>query len=222
MQIVSKEYLIAGDPNTTERTLRCLAASDNPSVRRRLAENANTPLDVLHALSHDPEPDVRAALTWNESLSLEILQILCADADVNVRLALAQGLNLPDSILNLLLEDENPYVKDRAELTHEKKSLETRLLEKTLACNPGEEAKLGELLIAAGFLDEDRLDRLMAMAINEQVSLSHLVRQEANLSFPVVRAALGFLMSIRRGQLSFANAIAQLSTTCLERARNSL
>lgn len=206
----ARDYVLAGNPKTAARTLRRLASVDDAKVRCRLAENVNTPADVLQMLCVDSHPDVRAALVFNSAVTSDILRELCLDADVNVRLSMAERLELPEPVLALLLEDENPYVKDCAERTHEIRTLEACLTTESFVSERGEDARLGELLCSAGWLEPQHLSRLVAVAQCEQRPLGQVILRETDLSHEVVVAALNMQLAIRRGRMSITEAVTNL------------
>lgn len=206
----ARDYVLAGNPKTAARTLRRLASVGDAKVRCRLAENVNTPADVLQMLCVDSHPDVRAALVFNSAVNSDILRELCLDADVNVRLSMAERLELPEPVLALLLEDENPYVRDCAERTHEIRTLEARLTAESFVAERGEDARLGELLCSAGWLEQQHLSRLVSISECERIPLGQVILRETDLSHEVVVAALNMQLAIRRGRLAIAEAVNNL------------
>ncbi|MCC7529229.1 MAG: hypothetical protein IT342_11970, partial [Candidatus Melainabacteria bacterium] len=206
----ARDYVLAGNPKTKEQTLRRLASVDDAKVRCRLAENVSTPYDVLKMLCGDSHPDVRAALAFNSAATSDILRELCLDADVNVRMSMAERLELPEPVLALLLEDENPYVRDCAERTHEIRTLEACLTAESFVSERGEEARLGELLFSAGWLEQEHLARLVSAAQCEKRPLGQVILRETDLSHEVVVAALNMQLAIRRGRMSITEAVDNL------------
>jgi hypothetical protein len=107
-------YILAGNPNTPEKMIFELSQSDDPRVRRRVAENERISGYLLQVLSHDTNGEVRTAVADNPKTPSFVLRKLAMDEDADVRYALAENVQAPLFILNLLSEDENPYVCARA------------------------------------------------------------------------------------------------------------
>ena len=208
---ISAEYLAAGNPSTSADGLRRLCFHDNTKVRRQLAENPNTPQDVLRALSWDKDPEVRASLASNSAVPPDTIEALCRDRDLNVRLLLSEGLHLPERILKLLAGDSNPYVRDRAEWTRSVKTMELQLRGEAFNREPGEQAKIGELMMNAGFFDQQRLNEMMRLAASERRPLGHVLLRETALPGWIVVRALKLQATIRQGQVSIADAVKLLS-----------
>lgn len=207
---IKREELLAGSPLTPARTLRKLSMCDDADVRGRIAENARTPVDVLSNLSSDTDPTVRGALAANSAVPEAILEKLCFDADVNVRLILAETPSLSEHLLKLLAEDENPYVSDCAERTLEIRSMEAQLSEQKVSVPPGQDAKLGKLLREAGWLNRQQLKRLLTIASRCGLPLGHVIVRETGLSHQLVITALKAQAAVRRGKISYSEALSAL------------
>ncbi|MDR3612586.1 MAG: hypothetical protein P4L53_03415 [Candidatus Obscuribacterales bacterium] len=83
---------VAEDPTTGWQILELLANHNSPSVRAAVADNINTTQNTLLRLAYDSNADLRYQLAENHNIGREVLEVL--------------------------LQDENPYVRVRAELTH--------------------------------------------------------------------------------------------------------
>lgn len=86
--------LVAESPTVSTNTLKTLAHNRASIVRVAVADNAKTPPTTLAELAADPCDEVRYALAENH--------------------------NIPEHVLEILMEDENPYVKARAQITYAK------------------------------------------------------------------------------------------------------
>lgn len=202
-------YILAGDPNVPHETLRTLSQHGSPGVRRRLAENAQTPIDILESLSKDKEPEVRAALASNPAISKDVLERLCRDEDPNVRLIIAEGTLLDEEILRILAEDENPYVQGRAKRGLEVCAMERKLNE-SFTHVVGQEAKLGELLVAAYIMTEEVVDRLVAYADSKGLPLGQYLVLEGKVDGGTIAHALALQSMIRNGKISLNYAVEKL------------
>lgn len=209
---ISLEYLNAGDPATPEDRLRALSCHEKLEIRCRVAQNPSTPADVLMTLSTALEPEVRAALASNRQLSDEIIEALCRDSHADVRLQLADQIHAPERILHSLIDDENPFVRDRAEQTLELVALERLLQDEDFTPEPGDEARLGELLVAANFLDEAEVRSLTERALAGRMPLGRMLMREGRVTAAVICSALRYQSRVRRGQMSLACAVAALKT----------
>jgi len=203
-------YIKAGHENQTKETQRELATHANPAVRRRLAENPQTAIDVLEQLAIDADPEVRAGLAWNHSVSAELLENLCRDQDVNVRLALTENHRLPQSILAILADDENPFVQHAARSSREVLEMEMNLESQYFSHKPGEEAKLGDLLCSAGWLDRAALSTHLDTAQKAAIPLGHVLIRDGNFNKNVVGQALMLQYAVRTGIITSDQATAQM------------
>ncbi|MBU6453434.1 MAG: hypothetical protein KGS72_16760 [Cyanobacteria bacterium REEB67] len=112
-----KDYLLAGNTETSPVKLSRLSHSRYVRIRCRVAENPAASRALLLALSGDLEADVRIAVANNPNAPQSLLAYLAADSCVDVRYALAENYQLPPRLLRKLAEDENPYVAARAQRT---------------------------------------------------------------------------------------------------------
>jgi hypothetical protein len=83
----------------------------------RLIDHPGTPAQVLFELANHASAQVRAEVPDNPSTPYEAIMLLVKDESIDVRLSLAQCYHLGAALLEMLLEDENPYVRDRAQRT---------------------------------------------------------------------------------------------------------
>ncbi len=111
------QYIAAGDPRISENCVEKLASSNDPLIRRRIAENPSTPIQILFKLLNDEHSDVRLGVSFNPVVQRPLLDELVADSDADVRYGLAENASLPMDLIQKLANDENPYVAQRAKKT---------------------------------------------------------------------------------------------------------
>ena len=112
------QYIAAGDPRISEGCVEHLSHSQDPLIRRRIAENPSTPLPILLELLNDEHSEVRLGVSFNPLVQRPILDELVHDSSVDVRYGLAENPTLPLDLIQELIEDENPYVAQRARRTY--------------------------------------------------------------------------------------------------------
>ncbi|MFA7337700.1 MAG: hypothetical protein WC028_13010 [Candidatus Obscuribacterales bacterium] len=203
-------YIVAGSENESQESLSLLSKHGNPAVRRRLAENPCTPPEILEMLGTDEATEVRAALAWNIAVHFNVLERLCRDEDVNVRLALTENHNLPEELLVLLANDENPYVQHHAKRSLEVVAFEAQLTSESFCAQVGTEARLGELMVAAGMLNEQSMHAFVELAKEKKLPLGHVLILAGGLPRSIVARALGVQCRVREGSMSFDQAVAEL------------
>jgi hypothetical protein len=203
-------YIIAGSENESQESLNSLSKHGNPAVRRRLAENPSTSHEILMMLSTDENSEVRAALAWNVAASVDVLERLCRDEDVNVRLALTENHNLQEELLVLLANDDNPYVQHHAKRALEVVALEAQLRSEFFCTQDGEEARLGELIVASGMLNELLMHAFIEVAREKKLPLGHVLIHKGGLSKSIVAQALRLQCYVRERSMSVDEAVAEL------------
>jgi len=203
-------YIRAGSADEAPRALSSLARHANPAIRRRLAENPNTAQEILQLLAGDESAEVRAGLAWNPSVSEAVLERLCADEDVNVRLALTDNHCLPRAILMRLSADENPYVQHHAWRALEVAELESLLRVESFTVQHGLNAKLGDLMVAAGLVSAVAMRDYLDTARVRRLPLGHVLIRDGNMSKVGVAKALKLQSAVRHSQLTVDAAVAQL------------
>ena len=114
---IDKDYLTAGNPETSAEVLDELSNSDSYKVRKRVAENEKICLSTLFRLLFDNEPEVRLATLANSRSPEFFVEHLVNDTNDDVRYNLAENANLKLTYLKRLEQDENPYVRERARKT---------------------------------------------------------------------------------------------------------
>jgi hypothetical protein len=86
----------------------------------KVAEDSTTGWQILELLANHNSPSVRAAVADNVNANQSTLLKLAYDSDVDLRYQLAENHNISREVLAVLLEDENPWVRVRAEMTHKR------------------------------------------------------------------------------------------------------
>ncbi len=81
-----------------------------------------------------------------------------------MRLAMTENHKLQKELLELLTNDDNPYVQQHAKRALEVVRLEAELQNSSFYHRDGTEARLGELIIAAGILNEKLMHAFVDMA----------------------------------------------------------
>ncbi len=114
---IHNDYIVAGSVEVTTETLQLLSASDDASVRRRVAESTKTSLYTLTTMALDKDPEVRIAVGLNIATPHAVISRLVYDDNPDVRYWLASTSYLPTRFLIELIADSNPYVSQRAERT---------------------------------------------------------------------------------------------------------
>lgn len=203
-------YIIAGDDNVPQESLSSLSTHGNPAVRRRLAENPSTPHEILMLLALDENSEVRAGLAWNTNAHSDVLKRLCLDPDVNVRLALTENHRLQKELLELLANDENPYVQHHARRSLEVVAMEAQLRSESFCSLEGDEAKLGELIVTVGLLDEESMRLFIERARHKCLPLGHVLIRDGGLPKSIVAKALRLQCRVRESRISFEQAVAEL------------
>ena len=112
------QYIAAGDPRISEGCVEKLSQSQDPLIRRRIAENPSTPLPILFELLTDEHSEVRLGISFNPLVQRPFLDELVHDRSVDVRYGLAENPTLPLDLIQALAQDENPYVAQRARTTY--------------------------------------------------------------------------------------------------------
>jgi len=214
---ISGRFFAAGDPASSPETLREVYRNAQPKVRRRLAENPSSPEELLVMLSKDSDAEVRASLASNRAVPLETLEALAKDEDVNVRLTLAEESALPPYILQKLCDDSNPYVRDRASETLEGLSFENQLKNEGFVHQSGTTARLGELLLAAGVLDQTTLDSSLEATKTEELPLGRVLVRDNRVDTTIIIRALKLQSLVRRGKITVESATEKLTRACHQR-----
>jgi len=83
----------------------------------KVAEDPTTGWQILELLANHNSPHVRAAVADNVNTTQNTLLKLAYDSDADLRYQLAENHNIAREVLAVLLEDENPWVRVRAEMT---------------------------------------------------------------------------------------------------------
>lgn len=203
-------YIIAGSDSVPEESVSSLSKHVNPAVRRRLAENPSTPTEILMLLALDECTEVRAGLAWNTTAHADILKRLCLDPDVNVRLALTENHRLQKELLQLLANDENPYVQHQAKRSLEVVALEAQLTNESFCSLEGDEAKLGELIVTLGLLNEESMRLFIERAKDKGLPLGNVLIRDGGLPKSIVAKALRMQCRVRENRITFEQAIAEL------------
>jgi hypothetical protein len=86
----------------------------------KVAEDPTTGWQILELLANHNSPHVRAAVADNINTTPGTLLKLASDSDADLRYQLAENHNIAREVLAVLLEDENPWVRVRAEMTQKR------------------------------------------------------------------------------------------------------
>ncbi|BAZ17349.1 hypothetical protein NIES4071_92270 [Calothrix sp. NIES-4071] len=92
-------------------------------VRNHIAASSRVPETLLAQLANDSEYMVRQHVAYNLKTPVEILRKLATDEDNNVRCAVAENATTPDDVLTQLENDKVDWVKARAKIFRQTKSL---------------------------------------------------------------------------------------------------
>jgi uncharacterized protein (DUF2336 family) len=82
----------AGSKPLNYEQARDLARSDDPGVRRELAERRDLPAELLYFLAEDSHPEVRRAVARNDAAPRQTHDLFVKDADESVRADLAHKI----------------------------------------------------------------------------------------------------------------------------------
>lgn len=205
------DYMIAGNADTPVEVIRDLSAVSVPVIRERLASNPNTPVDILEKLASDDEPLVRAAVAENAALPRNIAERLANDLHPDVRFSLAENVKVPPSLIRQLTIDENPYVANAASKTLDIILFELMLTEQNFEHEPGELARLGDLLVASSWLEEELMFASLKQALSQRIPLGQLLLRSGLIPTMVLLTALKLQSNVRRGQVALADAITHLA-----------
>jgi hypothetical protein len=86
-------------------------------LKIKLAESKLSHATTLGVLSHDADERIRAAVADNPSTPGMTLLRLARDKSDDIRYQLAENHNVPVQVLLVMIDDDNPYVRTRAERT---------------------------------------------------------------------------------------------------------
>ncbi len=200
-------HLQAADPLAPPEKLRKLLRSGEFQVRLRLAENEASPPDLLRKLAKDSHPEVRASVANNPSTTCNTLKSLSVDNHDDVRFAMASNPQLPLEILRNFSQDSNPYISDRIHKTIDSLSLELDLEQQGFVSVPGAHARLGELLVASGIIEEKEIYATIACAKSAKMPLGRALVQSGRINRGIVVHALRQQTLVRLGQLSLEKAV---------------
>ncbi|GEM_PF-3450812 len=113
-QFVMLKCAIAADPFISPAVLARLAASCEPEVQEKIAENRRTDPRILADLASSPHVRVRMAVATNPNADLATVVGLAYDESPDVRLYMAGDHNMSPEILKLLAADSDSFVSWRA------------------------------------------------------------------------------------------------------------
>jgi hypothetical protein len=212
------DYMIAGNTDTPLEVIMDLSLVGVVVIRERLAANCNTPADILEKLASDGEAIVRAAVAENSSLPRSVAERLSMDEHPDVRFSLSENIKTPMDLLRRLMEDDNPYVANAASKTMDILYFESMLTEQKFECEPGEVARLGELLVTSSWLDEDMMLSCVRQATSQRVPLGQVLLRTGLVPQMIVLNALKMQSSVRRGQISVSDAVQRLAEQKLNAA----
>lgn len=111
------------NPNIPIELLMHLAQDKDFYVRNNVAASSRVSETLLAQLANDSEYMVRQHVAYNLKTPTEILRKLATDEDNNVRCAVAENPNTPDGVLTQLENDKVDWVKARAIIFRQTKSL---------------------------------------------------------------------------------------------------
>lgn len=210
-------HIQAGNSLSTAEELRELLKLKDQEIRLRLAENPASPPDVLAKLSDDPDPDVRAFVAGNPSTPKHIVQRLSEDEHGDIRYSMASNPCLPLEILYKLGQDQNPFVSDRAQKTIAGIALELALEQQGFLSFPGTQARLGELLVASGAIDEEEIEAFVVLAANMKIPMGRAIVQAGRLDRNVIVCALKQQTMVRLGQVTLEIAVDEIKKCAQQR-----
>ena len=210
-------HLEAGDPLAPPDKLRKLHESGEFQIRLRLAENEACPPDLLRKLSKDNHPEVRASVANNPSTTCNTLKSLSIDTHDDVRFAMASNPHLPLEILRNFRHDHNPYISDRTHKTIDSLALESDLEEQGFVSLPGIHARLGELLVASGIIDEKEINSAIKYAKSAKIPLGRALVQSGRINRSIIVHALKQQTLVRLGQISIEKALEAITDYCRHR-----
>jgi hypothetical protein len=200
-------HVQAANPKSAATKLRQLLKSADSETRFRLAENQSSPPDVLAKLAKDCDPEIRACVANNPSTPDNLVKTLAKDVHDDVRFSMACNPCLPLEVLHDLSQDQNPYVSDRAHKTLDGVALELDLEQQGFVSLPSPHARLGELLVASGILEEKEIEVAITFAQKTKLPLGRALVEGGRIDRSTIAHALKQQTLIRLGQLSLEVAI---------------
>jgi hypothetical protein len=120
---------------------------------------------------------------------------------------MASNPHLPLEILRNFSEDHNPYVCDRAHKTIDGLALELDLEEQGFVSLPGNYARLGDLLVASGIIDNKEIEFAVSFAKSAKIPLGRALVQAGRINRSIIVHALKQQTLVRLGQISIEMAI---------------
>lgn len=105
-------------PLSQPELLMSLAMSNNPAIRKRVAECTLTPSFALKMLAIDPHRMVRLSVARNHNVPYAAVLTLAADPDAEIRMAIAASRQTPLFLLSILSGDDDPFVAACAARNH--------------------------------------------------------------------------------------------------------
>lgn len=204
---VYENYIKAGNPDAPAKELRTLWNDQSANVRRRIASNPATPKDVLRMLASDADEDVRIAVGRNRSTPRHVVRSLAKDNSANVRYGLAGDRSVPIDVIEKLAEDENAYVMDQAQRTLEGIALEEALKQANFIHEPGDQARLGDLLVESGLLRAEELKKYLSLSLELGLPLGHTMARAKALPRATIVISLQLQLLVRRKQIELQEAI---------------
>ncbi len=204
---LQSELVRAANPLSDTELLRELLRSRDRQVRLRLAENPASPIDVLVRLAKDSDPEVRASVACNKSTPGYLVEWLAIDEHDDVRLFMAGDPHLPLAVLRTLSRDANPYVGDCAQKTYEAAALEKELEEECFRNYPGQQGRLGELLVLSGLIGRTEMENHVRYAKEARLPLGRALVQARIVDRHIVVYALKHQTLVRLGQMNLEAAV---------------
>ncbi len=188
-----------------------LAKHSSRHIREVVACNPETPPHVLQLLVTDPDPAVKLAVALNPGCPLHVLQNLARSSDWNIRVGLASQLDVCEDILLALLQHKNPYLSAQARHALSAAAFERKVSELEIVSTTGTDYKLGELLVQAKHISEDRVTDARSLAQAHRLRLGRVLLQTGAVKASVLIEALRLQSLLRRQLIGLAEALNILS-----------
>jgi hypothetical protein len=116
-EIVQVSWLLAINPNTPPSILQDLCCDAEVGVAHRIAENSAKGYAAIADTSYQAIAEIRIASAANKRTPMASILLLVKDESLDLRYSLAENHSLPVEALQILAQDDNPFVKFRAEKT---------------------------------------------------------------------------------------------------------
>ena len=116
-ELIEISWLLAVNPNTPPSVLEDLCSNAPHALLERIAENSRTGHSMLTARSYQAVAEIRIATAGNPQTPVASIMLMIQDESADLRYSMAENHSLPREALSILADDDNPFVKFRAEKT---------------------------------------------------------------------------------------------------------